>query len=60
MAPAVQSFHSLLSPAVSAQAEVQTLVSSTEEWMDKLDSSTSLITTRLSEGAIVSCPSSLR
>lgn len=61
MAPAVLSSHSLPCPAVSAQAEVQSLASSTGEWVDGLDtSSTSLITAQLSEGAIVSCRSSLR
>lgn len=61
MAPAVLPFHSLPCPAISPQAEVQSLVLSTGEWVDELDSSsTTLITAHLSEGAIVSCPSSLR
>lgn len=48
-------------PAVLAQAEVQTLSLSTWEWVDEPgSSSTSLITTHLCEGAIVSCLSSLR
>lgn len=61
MATAVPSSLSLPLAAVSAPAGVQSLVLSTGERVDGLDtSSTSLITTQLSDGAIVSCPSSLR